>query len=149
MWSRKFQYALRGLIWLAQRPDETVSVREIAEGAEIPHKYLETILHDLRGEGIVTSRKGPRGGYTLAEEATSTTLFDVLSSVDREAAESLHPVRDAVGDTDRDRSRPGAFLEGAAIAGLNDLIARRMTATTIADALDSHLNEKTVLNYVI
>lgn len=136
MWSRKFQYALRALMWLAQRPQGPVSVRAIAEGTAIPHKYLETILHELRGDGIVTSRKGPHGGYTLAEEIASITLFDVLTAVDQEVAESLN-------------NRGDAVLESATITGLNDLIARRMTATTIADALDSHLTEKTILNYVI
>lgn len=149
MWSRKFLYALRALIWLAQRPEGTVSVREIAGGAEIPPKYLETILHELRGGGIVTSRKGSRGGYALAGETTSTTLFDVLASVDPEAAEALRVSRDTGGDSIDGRRKSGVVLEGASIAALNDVIARRMTATTIADALDSHLTENTVLNYVI
>ncbi len=54
----------------------------IATVQEIPHKFLEGILGDLRRGGLVTSRRGGSGGYQLARAAAEITVADVIRTVD-------------------------------------------------------------------
>lgn len=54
----------------------------IATTQDIPHKFLEGILGDLRRAGIVDSRRGGGGGYRLARAATAITVADVIRAVD-------------------------------------------------------------------
>jgi Rrf2 family protein len=49
---------------------------------DIPHKFLEGILGDLRRAGLVDSRRGGNGGYRLARDASAITVADVIRAVD-------------------------------------------------------------------
>lgn len=59
-----------------------VKAEAIATVQEIPHKFLEGILGDLRRGGLVTSRRGGSGGYLLAREPSAITVADVIRAVD-------------------------------------------------------------------
>lgn len=59
-----------------------MKAEEIAGAQDIPHKFLEGILGDLRRAGIVDSRRGGGGGYRLAREATAITVADLIRAVD-------------------------------------------------------------------
>jgi len=62
--NRKTQYALRALEYLAKREAQGhILISEIAEARNIPLKFLENILLELRHEGILLSKKGKGGGY--------------------------------------------------------------------------------------
>lgn len=61
---------------------EPVKAGAIAAVQDIPHKFLEGILGDLRRGGIVDSRRGGGGGYRLAREASAITVADVIRAVD-------------------------------------------------------------------
>src|SRR4051812_40749922 len=68
--SAKADYAVRAAITLAAAEPETdVAAEAIARSQDIPYKFLEAILTDLRREGVVTSSRGPRGGYRLSRPA--------------------------------------------------------------------------------
>ena len=54
----------------------------IAVTQDIPHKFLEGILGDLRRGGVVDSRRGGNGGYRLARDAAEITIADVIRTVD-------------------------------------------------------------------
>lgn len=54
----------------------------IAAAQDIPHKFLEGILGDLRRGGLVASRRGGNGGYRLARAADTITVADVIRAVD-------------------------------------------------------------------
>lgn len=54
----------------------------IATTQDIPHKFLEGILGDLRRGGVVDSRRGGNGGYRLARDAAKITIADVIRTVD-------------------------------------------------------------------
>ena len=86
----KTDYALRAAISLA-RADAYVSSQAIADDQDIPQGFLEHILTDLRRAGIVTSRRGGRGGYQLAIAAEDLKLTAIVAAVDPDllgAAES-------------------------------------------------------------
>ncbi len=59
-----------------------MKAEEIAGAQEIPHKFLEGILGDLRRAGIVDSRRGGGGGYRLARDASAITVADLIRAVD-------------------------------------------------------------------
>lgn len=61
---------------------EPVKAEAIAAVQDIPHKFLEGILGDLRRGGIVDSKRGGGGGYRLAREASAITVADVIRAVD-------------------------------------------------------------------
>ena len=66
--SAKSDYAVRALLELARRGDGPVKGERLAQAQDIPLKFLENILIDLRHAGIVRSQRGAEGGYWLARE---------------------------------------------------------------------------------
>ncbi|MFJ9242739.1 RrF2 family transcriptional regulator [Streptomyces sp. NPDC101776] len=86
--SARADYAVRAVLELAVRgadapaADGPVKAETIATAQDIPHKFLEGILGDLRRAGIVDSRRGGGGGYRLARAATEITVADVIRAVD-------------------------------------------------------------------
>ncbi len=84
----KTDYAIRALLAIASEPlEHPVSVEELARRQELPRKFLEAILGDLRRAGLVTSRRGPSGGYVLTRPASEISLGDVFRAVDGPLAE--------------------------------------------------------------
>jgi Rrf2 family protein len=83
MISQKAKYALRALIALARRPEgEAMFIGDIAENQNIPKKFLEQILLELKREGLVDSRRGKAGGYILLRPADTISFIDVLRLID-------------------------------------------------------------------
>jgi Rrf2 family protein len=80
--SAKADYALRAVIELAASGDGPVKGERIAQAQEIPLKFLENILGDLRHAGIVRSQRGVEGGYWLARPAEDITVADVVRAVE-------------------------------------------------------------------
>ncbi len=81
--SARADYAVRAVLELAVHGDDgPVKAETIATTQDIPHKFLEGILGDLRRAGIVDSRRGGGGGYRLARAADAITVADVIRAVD-------------------------------------------------------------------
>jgi Rrf2 family protein len=81
--SARADYAVRAVLELAVRQGNgPVKAEEIAAVQDIPHKFLEGILGDLRRAGVVDSRRGGGGGYRLARDAASVSVADVIRAVD-------------------------------------------------------------------
>jgi Rrf2 family protein len=80
--SAKADYALRAVIELAAAADGPVKGERIAQAQEIPLKFLENILGDLRHAGIVRSQRGVEGGYWLARPADEITVAEVVRAVE-------------------------------------------------------------------
>jgi Rrf2 family protein len=82
--SARADYAVRASLELAVRTDsgEPVKAEALSAAQDIPHKFLEGILGDLRRGGIVTSRRGGNGGYLLARPAEAITVADVVRAVE-------------------------------------------------------------------
>ena len=77
----KADYAVRAAIELAAAGD-LLTAEQIAQGQEIPVNFLENILRDLRRAGLVESRRGQAGGYTLAKPAAEISVADVIRAVE-------------------------------------------------------------------
>jgi Rrf2 family protein len=80
--SAKVDYALRAVIELAASGDGPVKGERIAQAQEIPLKFLENILGDLRHAGIVRSQRGLEGGYWLARAPDELTVAEVVRAVE-------------------------------------------------------------------
>ncbi len=84
--SRRAGYGLRTLCRLAERAatDKPATIAWIAESEQMPRKYLEQVLRDLKQAGLVDSRTGPNGGCRLAKPANEITIGDVIRALDGE-----------------------------------------------------------------
>jgi Rrf2 family protein len=81
--SRKLDYALRALGYLAGLPrDQVTLVSEIAETQSIPRDFLSKILKDLVNRGLLRSHLGPGGGYSLARDPRAITFREVHEAIE-------------------------------------------------------------------
>jgi len=81
--STRTRYGLRALVYLAGHTgDKPVPVNAIAEDQEISPKYLESVFKLLKNAGIVTSSRGPEGGYRLVKKPGQLTMHDVFSAIE-------------------------------------------------------------------
>jgi Rrf2 family protein len=81
-------YSLKALLMLAERypSAEPVRVEEIATSQGIPENYLRRLLIELKRGGLVSSQKGPSGGYMLARPPARITMADVVEIVEGDYA---------------------------------------------------------------
>ena len=134
--SAKTDYALRALCELAAaESDRPVKGERIASAQDIPLRFLENILVELRHAGFVISRRGTDGGYTLARPAAEVSLADVIRAIDG-------PLAGVQG------ARPESLEFGGAAAPLRDVwVAVRaalrdvLERTTLADVAAGGLPE--------
>lgn len=84
MLSSKAKYAVRAVTFLAERgADATwVQMAEVAANEQIPRKFLEAIFVQLRGHGIIESRRGAHGGHRLLREPAAISVADIIRIVD-------------------------------------------------------------------
>ncbi|HEY5519763.1 MAG TPA: Rrf2 family transcriptional regulator [Candidatus Limnocylindrales bacterium] len=81
--SAKADYAIRAAVELAAAEGSgQLRADKIAEAQEIPIKFLESILLELKHAGIVRSQRGADGGYALARPGSDISLADVIRAVD-------------------------------------------------------------------
>jgi Rrf2 family protein len=81
--SAKVDYAVRAAIELAVADEGQLTKADaIAQAQDIPPKFLENILGDLRQGGLVRSQRGAEGGYRLARPAAEITVADVIRVVE-------------------------------------------------------------------
>jgi Rrf2 family protein len=82
MISQTVEYALRAVVYLADRPDEARTTQQIAEVTRVPPAYLAKVLHGLSKAKLVRSQRGLHGGFTLAVDPGELTIWDVVEAVD-------------------------------------------------------------------
>lgn len=80
--SAKADYALRALLELAARGGGPVKGEVLASSQDIPPRFLESILAQLRQRGLLLSRRGAEGGYWLARPGDAITLAEVIRATD-------------------------------------------------------------------
>jgi Rrf2 family protein len=135
--SAKADYAVRAAAELAATEGTgPLKAERIADAQEIPIKFLETILLELKHAGIVRSQRGPEGGYSLARPAATISIADVIRAVDG-------PLANVRGD------RPENMSYRGAARGLTDVwIAVRaalrqiLESTSLADLRDGKLPDR-------
>src|SRR3954471_20703033 len=83
MLTNKGKYGLKALVHLAGLPNgQTAQSVEIAQANNIPKKFLDTILNELRVAGVVRSKKGKGGGYMLSREPEKIAVGAIIRVLD-------------------------------------------------------------------
>jgi len=132
MLSNKAKYGLKAMLHLACAGEKVVLGHEIAEGQNLPKKFLDAILLELKNTGYLHSKKGKGGGYTLAKTPSMILVGDIVRVLDGPLAPlpcaSRRAYRPCVDCTD---------VQTCAIRHLmvevRDAIAGVMDSTTLAD----------------
>jgi Rrf2 family protein len=134
MWPQRIVYAVRALVVLAAHRGQRISSARIADEGSIPHKYLESILTALRHAAIVTSSKGPTGGYTLARDPSTIHVSDVIDVLEPQWP---RPTGGEVTDAD------------ALLDAIGDDVRTRVARSTIAEALMRAQQRERTIDYSI
>ncbi len=80
---RRVDYGLRAIIYLAgQDPNKCSSIAEISQRQGVPKKFLEKIIQDLMRGGLIQSKRGPCGGYTLARSPGQISVQQVIEAIE-------------------------------------------------------------------
>jgi len=113
MLTKKGKYGLKALVDLARLgPGETAFINDIALRNNIPKKFLDTILLELRNAGVLRSKKGPGGGYSLSRPASEIRIGHVIRTLDGplllSAAPAARPMKPATTVPIRSVVRYGA-----------------------------------------
>ncbi len=84
MLSNACKYAIRSILYLAIYTDENnkIGVKKIAAELETPQPFLAKLLQQLTRNGLVSSTKGPRGGFYLSEKDINNTVWDIIKNID-------------------------------------------------------------------
>jgi Rrf2 family protein len=87
--SHKLEYACRVLAQLGRThgQDKLAHIETLAAAEAIPANYLVQILNELRGAGLIVSKRGKQGGYALSRAPKAITLIEIVEAVDSELLE--------------------------------------------------------------
>ena len=135
MLSMKAKYGLRALLYLAKHEGEgLVLISDLAEKENIPKKFLELILLDLKNHGILQSKKGKGGGYSLGRKPAAIKLGRVIRLLDGPLAPLPCVSQTAYAPCDEceDEKTCGIRL---VMRDVRDAIANILDNTTLADVL--------------
>jgi len=82
VFSKSFGYALRGILYVAMVSESKARVRldEIAEQLTVPRHFLGKVMKNLVKEGVLSSLKGPYGGFCINDRTVETTLFKLVET---------------------------------------------------------------------
>ena len=137
MLTAKGKYGLKALVHLARLPaGETAQSQEIAAANNVPKKFLDAILGDLRNAGIVHSRKGPGGGYMLGRPARDIKVGNAIRILDGPLAPIACASRTAYRPCDVCKVVKSCAVR-IAMTRARDTMAEVLDKMTIADMLGS------------
>ncbi|WP_331376351.1 RrF2 family transcriptional regulator [Sinorhizobium chiapasense] len=127
MLTKKGKYGLKAMVDLAQlQPGETAFITDIAVRNNLPKKFLDTIMLELRNAGFLRSKKGPGGGYSLARPAAEIRVGQVIRTLDgplapiRCASRTAFEACDDCRDPETCQVRRSMVVVRDAIAGILD-----------------------------
>ena len=148
MLTNKGKYGLKALVHLAGLPNgASAQSNEIARTNNIPKKFLDTILGELRLGGFVQSKKGKGGGYMLARRADEIFVGAAIRTLDGPLA--------PIGCASRLSYQPCGDCDVATcpvrllMTEVRDAIARRLDATTLTEMRSQLAAFRDPVNYVI
>lgn len=153
--SAKVEYAVRACVVLARLPaGKAMSAEAVAMRADLPGKFLEAILTELRVAGLVATQRGPSGGCRLARPAAEIAVADIFRAIEGPLAHVRGERPESIEYPDDGQPGGGRVLTELWIAGrvairsvfettsLADLAAGRLPASVrplldVADAWQS------------
>jgi Rrf2 family protein len=149
MLTAKGKYGLKALVHLASLPPgESTQAQEIAEANNVPKKFLDAILGDLRNAGLIFSKKGPGGGYMLARAPGDIKVGHVIRVLDGPLAPIACASRTAYQPC-RDCKDVKTCAVRIAMTRARDAMADILDRTSIADMLSLGSGSNVELMYHI
>ncbi len=133
--SQKGLYALQALMMLARHYRQgAIRIRDIAYEENLPEKFLELILLELKNARIVESVRGAKGGYQLRRPPSEIRMSEIIRLVDGPLAPfgDAEQLRELIDRDDDSRALYELFLE------IRDAAAKILEATTLADLIPSN-----------
>lgn len=125
--TKKSTYALKALLELGLRGSPLpMNSHDIAAARDLPHRFLEIILADLRNTGFIVATRGSSGGYALARLPSAITVGQIFRAVNGADKHLLHGVPQARGDS----------VSAVLIARLAEAVRDILDSTTLADLID-------------
>ena len=132
--SQKGLYALQAMMTLARRHNQgAIKIRDIAAESDLPEKFLELILLELKNARIVDSTRGARGGYRLRRDPSRIALSDIIRLIDGPIAPfgDAEQLRIMIAKDADHRALYQVFL------AVRDAAAKILENTTIADIISA------------
>lgn len=142
--SKKSDYAIRALFELALRgSSKPINVRNLAKAQDIPNRFLEIILNELKQGGFVLSIRGKSGGYLLTKPANKITIGQIIHFLENppKTPSSIH----------NQRVHPGDFVIGSIMQQINQFIGETCDCMSFQDMIDEDMKHQksSTFNYMI
>lgn len=131
--SQKGLYALQAMMMLARRYNQgSIRIRDIAYEEELPEKFLELILLELKNARMVESVRGAKGGYRLRRPPSEVRLIEIVRLIDGAIAPfaDAEQLRELIHRDSDHRALYQIFLD------IRDAAVRILEHTTLADIID-------------
>jgi Rrf2 family protein len=136
MISMKTKYALRALSAMARTSDKgAFLIADLARTENIPKKFLESILLTLKNQGVLSSRKGPGGGYSLVKSPASLTIGSVVRAFEGDLAPVQCLSESARNTCQECGSDPSCGIR-LVMADVMNAVSSVLDKVTLADMLD-------------
>ena len=133
MLSSKAKYGLKAMVYLARSEGRgPVLIADVAEAERIPKKFLDTILLELKNHGLLQSKKGKGGGYTMARPAARIMVGEIVRILDGPLAPVQCVSRTAYRRCD-DCVDESACAVRAVMQDVRDAISAILDNTSLAD----------------
>ena len=135
MLSQRSKYALRAMTMLAAQPQgKLILMADIARQRKVPKKFLELILLDLKRHGLLHSRRGKSGGYSLAKPAGKITFGEIIRITDGPLAPLACASLTAYRKCDDCEDERSCAIRRV-LRSVRDATAAILDKTTLADAV--------------
>ena len=123
--------ALHSMVLLASRPHQPLSTREVAATLAISEAHLAKVFQRLAKAGLVTSTRGPRGGFALGRAPQAISLLEVYETIDGPVGASDCLLGEPV-------CRGHGCILGNLVKSVNDQMRNYLTATRLSDVTAFH-----------
>ncbi len=140
--SQKGLYALQAMMTLARRYEQgAIKIREIAAESDLPEKFLELILLELKNARMVDSVRGARGGYQLRRPPSEIRLSEIIRLVDGPLAPmgDAEQLRGLIDKDENHRALYEVFLE------VRDAAAKILENTSVGDLVERGKQKKSAV----
>ena len=130
--STRSRYAITAMIDLAQNQDGAVSLKDISDRQSISLSYLEQLFCKLKNFKVVTSRRGPGGGYVLNKKSSEISLHEIITAVEENMDQTQ-----CGGSMNCNKDKPCTTHN--VWTGLNKIISDYMKNITIEDVISNQV----------
>ena len=136
MFSNSTKYAIKAVLYLSVNSSEEkkIMIKDIAEPINVPKAYIAKLLQELAKRKVISSTKGPKGGFYLSQENRKTTVIDIIDVIDGE--HRIHKCLLSLNECDS--KRPCALHH--LVFKEKQIIEENLAKTTIAE-LSRHIKE--------